>query len=104
MLLLSSGRSVPNVLVPLRTERAEGTLPESATADPGGTVGRSVSAPEAAAGNSRPRRRNLTGPLAIVHGALVGIGGIYLATHSVLITLIGAVAAVLLFGMALVFG
>jgi hypothetical protein len=34
--------------------------------------------------------------LAVVNGALVGVGSVYLTTHSVLVTLIAAVSAVIL--------
>jgi hypothetical protein len=39
--------------------------------------------------------------LAVVNGALVGVGSVYLTTHSVLVTLIAAVSAVILGGLAL---
>jgi hypothetical protein len=39
--------------------------------------------------------------LAVVNGALAGIGGVYLARHSVLITLIAAASAVLLASLSL---
>jgi hypothetical protein len=38
--------------------------------------------------------------LAAVNGAFVGVGGVYLTTHSLLVTLIAAVCAVFLAGLA----
>jgi hypothetical protein len=53
----------------------------------------------------RPRRGlNPAALLAVVNGVLVGVGSLYLSTHSVLITLIAAIAAVALAGLTLVFG
>jgi hypothetical protein len=53
-----------------------------------------------------PRRRpggrlTTAGLLAVVNGALVGIGSVYLTTHSTLITLIAAASAVILAGLSL---
>ncbi len=47
-----------------------------------------------------------TGPntaslLAVVNGVLVGVGSVYLTTHSVLVTLMAAVSAVILGTLAL---
>jgi hypothetical protein len=39
--------------------------------------------------------------LAVVNGALVGVGSVYLTTHSVLVTLIAAISAVILSCLAL---
>jgi len=39
---------------------------------------------------------NTAGLLAVVNGALVGVGSVYLTTHSVLVTLMAAVSAVIL--------
>ena len=41
-----------------------------------------------------------TALLAVVNGALAGVGSVYRATHSVLVTLIAAVSAVILAGLA----
>jgi len=40
--------------------------------------------------------------LAVVNGALVGVGSVYLSTHSVLITLIAAVSTVILGSLTLI--
>lgn len=42
-----------------------------------------------------------TALLAVVNGALVGVGSVYLTTHSVLVTLMAAVSAVILGALAL---
>jgi len=39
--------------------------------------------------------------LAVINGALVGVGSVYLTTRSVLVTLIAAVSAVILGGLVL---
>jgi hypothetical protein len=51
----------------------------------------------------RPRRSspNTTALLAVVNGALVGVGSVYLTTRSVLVTLVAAVSAVILGALAL---
>jgi hypothetical protein len=56
----------------------------------------------------RPRARarqeaapNTTALLAVVNGALVGVGSVYLTTHSVLVTLMAAVSSVILGALAL---
>ena len=53
-----------------------------------------------------PRRKcsgHLTtaGLLAVVNGALVGVGSVYLSTHSALITVVAAGAAVVLAALSL---
>jgi hypothetical protein len=47
------------------------------------------------------RRPNTAGLLAVVNGALVGVGSVYLTTHSVLVTLLAAVSAVSLGALAM---
>jgi hypothetical protein len=50
-----------------------------------------------------PRRRPGTGALlALVNGVMAGVGGVYIRTHSVMITVIAAVAAIALVAMMLV--
>lgn len=44
---------------------------------------------------------NTTALLAVVNGALVGVGSVYLTTRSVLVTLVAAVCAVVLGALAL---
>ncbi len=39
--------------------------------------------------------------LAVVNGALVGVGSVYLTTHSILVTLMAAASAVILGALAL---
>jgi hypothetical protein len=57
---------------------------------------------EPGAGKKPPRLQPSTATvLAVVNGVLVGVGSVYASTHSVLVTLIAAVAAVLLAAMAL---
>lgn len=61
-------------------------------------MGSSAPVPAAPSKSPRPPKG---GPstaclLAVVNGALAGIGSVYLTTHSVLVTLIAAVSAVLL--------
>jgi hypothetical protein len=48
-----------------------------------------------------PGERGLSSMVAVVRGALVGVAGVYLATHSVVTTVIAAVAAVILAGFSL---
>lgn len=47
-------------------------------------------------GSRQPRRRNLQVIVKSVNGAVAGIGGVYLATQSIAVTVIGAIVAVLL--------
>lgn len=65
----------------------------------------SNSAPVPAAPPRSPRPPkggpNTAALLAVVNGALVGVGSVYLTTHSVLVTLMAAVSAVILGGLAL---
>jgi hypothetical protein len=53
--------------------------------------------------NPQPPKRGPTtaGLLAVVNGALAGVGSVYLTTHSVLVTLMAAVSAVILGGLVL---
>lgn len=44
---------------------------------------------------------NTAGLLAVVNGALVGVGSVYLTTHSMAVTLMAAVAAVVLGALTL---
>ena len=49
-----------------------------------------------------PRRRPGAGPLlTLVNGVLAGVGSVYLGTHSVLITVVAGVTAILLAAMAM---
>jgi hypothetical protein len=51
-----------------------------------------------------PRRRPGSGALlTLVNGVLAGVGGVYAGTHSVMITVIAAVAAMTLAAMVLIF-
>jgi hypothetical protein len=54
----------------------------------------------------RPRKGgpSAAGLLAVVNGVLVGVGSVYLTTHSALITLMAAVSAVILGGLTLLAG
>ena len=45
---------------------------------------------------------NAAGVLAVINGVLAGIGGVYLTTHSIWITLLAAISAVFLGGLALI--
>jgi hypothetical protein len=42
------------------------------------------------------RRHNAGGLLSLINGALAGVGGVYLSTHSVLVTIIAAVVTTVL--------
>jgi hypothetical protein len=66
-------------------------------------VGNSAPVPAAPPRSPRPPKSGPTTAclLAVINGALVGIGSVYLTTHSVLVTLIAAVSAVLLARLAL---
>lgn len=66
-------------------------------------VGSSAPVPAASPGRSQPPKRcpATAAMLAVVNGALVGVGSVYLSTRSVPVTLIAAVAAVILGGLAL---
>ena len=51
-----------------------------------------------------PQRRPSAGTLlTLVNGVLAGVGGIYVSTHSVLITVIAVVMAIVLAVMVLIF-
>ena len=51
-----------------------------------------------------PRRRPGAGTLlTLVNGVLAGVGSVYVGTHSVLITVIAGITAILLVGMVLIF-
>ena len=53
------------------------------------------------AGPPPARRRHDTGGLLnLLNGALAGVGGVYLATHSVVVTIIAGVVAVVLAALA----
>ena len=66
-------------------------------------MGNSAPVPAAPPRSPRPPKGGPTTTclLAVVNGALVGIGSVYLTTHSVLVTLIAAVSAVMLARLAL---
>jgi hypothetical protein len=65
-------------------------------------VGSSAPVPAAPPRNPRrPKGPRTASLLAVVHGALVGVGSVYLTTHSTLVTLVAAVSAVVLGGLAL---
>ena len=50
-----------------------------------------------------PRRPGAGAVLTLVNGALAGVGGVYAGAHSVLVTVIAAVAAVVLAVLVLAF-
>lgn len=63
----------------------------------------SAAHPEQPAIPSQPPRHASAGTiLTVVNGVLAGVGGVYVGTHSVLITVIAAVVAVALAGMILI--
>jgi hypothetical protein len=64
-----------------------------------------VPAPAPPVGSPQPtRRRPGAGALlTLVNGVLAGVGGVYVSTHSVMITVIAAVVAVVLAAMVLIF-
>ena len=66
-------------------------------------VGSSAPVPTAPPRNPRPPKGgpNTASLLAVVNGALVGVGSVYLTTHSVLVTLMAAISAVVLGALAL---
>ena len=66
-------------------------------------MGSSAPVPAAPSRTPRPPKGGPTTAalLAVVNGALVGVGSVYLTTHSVLVTLMAAVSAVILGGLAL---
>lgn len=57
--------------------------------------------PEPPASPQPPRRSGSETILTLVSGVLAGVGGVFAGTHSVLITIIAAVAAVALAAMVL---
>jgi hypothetical protein len=68
-------------------------------------VGASAAVSEPPASPSPPRRPGI-GPgslLTLVNGVLAGVGGVFVGTHSVLVTIIAASVAVLLAVLVLVF-
>lgn len=66
-------------------------------------MGSTVPAPAAPTGDPRPPREgvNTTALLAVVNGSLVGVGSVYLTTHSVLVTLVASISSVILGALAL---
>ena len=66
-------------------------------------MGSSAPVPAAPPASPRPQKGgpNTTALLAVVNGALVGVGSVYLTTRSVLVTLMAAISAVILGGLAL---
>jgi hypothetical protein len=70
-------------------------------------MGKSLRVPPAPPSSLRKRnRRRRPDPAAlllVVNGALAGVAGVYLSTHSALVTLIAAIAAVVL-GLILLLG
>ncbi len=66
-------------------------------------MGSSAPVPAVPPSTPRPPKSgpNTAGLLAVVNGALVDVGSVYLTTHSVLVTLMAAVSAVILGGLAL---
>lgn len=69
-------------------------------------MGRSAPVPAAQLRTPKPSKGgpNTGRLLAVVNGALVGVGSVYLTTHSVLVTLMAAVSAVILAGLAMLAG
>jgi hypothetical protein len=69
------------------------------------SVSHVVPAPAPSVNSPRPPRRRPGGEAwpAIVNGVLTGVGGVYVSTHSVMITLIAAAAAMVLAAMALIY-
>lgn len=60
--------------------------------------------PAPPAGSTPPRRRPGAGTLlTLVNGVLAGVGSVYVGTHSVLITVIAGITAILLVAMVLIF-
>jgi len=67
-------------------------------------MGKLTPAPSARPGSSRRPEGNRPSTavlLAVVNGALVGVGSVYVTTRSVSVTLIAAAAAVILAALAL---
>lgn len=61
--------------------------------------------PQPAGSPQPPRRRPGAGAmLTLVNGVLAGVGGVYVSTHSIMITVIAAVAAIVLAAMVLICG
>ena len=69
----------------------------------GGDHGQHCSGSCSADQGSTPTRGgvNTTALLTVVNGALVGVGSVYLTTHSVLVTLVASVSSVILGALAL---
>lgn len=63
----------------------------------------SAPAPMAPPKSPRPRKSgpNKASSLTVINGALLGVGSVFLTTHSIPVTLIAAVSAVILGGFAL---
>jgi hypothetical protein len=64
-------------------------------------MGRDMNVSKSVGSSPSPRRRGLQNILKVVNGVLVGVGALYLATGSVVVTAIGAVVAVALVGLCL---
>jgi hypothetical protein len=64
-----------------------------------------ISAPAPPVGSPEPPRRRLGAGalLTFVNSVFAGVGGVYVSTHSVMITVIAAVVAIALAAMVLVF-
>jgi hypothetical protein len=80
---------------PCRGQTCRGVQPTRRDAT-GVTVGNSA---PASASQARPPKKsglNTAGLLAVVNGALVGVGSVYLTTRSLIVTLIAALSAVIL--------
>jgi hypothetical protein len=64
------------------------------------------SAPATMASPKSPRPRksgpNEASSLTVINSALLGVGSVFLTTHSILVTLIAAISAVILGGFALI--
>jgi hypothetical protein len=66
-------------------------------------VDSSAPVPIASPKSPRPRKGgpDEASSLTVVNGALLGVGSVFLTTHSILVTLMAAVSAVILGGFAL---
>jgi hypothetical protein len=84
-----------------KSVRRPGALVEEITTADGAAPG-PTSAPPTCASPS-PRRPGAGALLNLVNGVLAGIGGVYVGTHSVLITVIAGVMALVVAAMTVIF-
>jgi hypothetical protein len=99
--LFNTSAGSPHVLCPSRTFSYGTAFTEGAGQDEGIRPVDSNSMAPSPAGSPAPQRPGTESVLTLAGGVLAGVGGVFVGTHSILVTVVAAVAAIVLTAMVL---